>query len=209
MNAAESIPTSTDVQGPNPMEYSWARHYDPGVPLEVELPQGTVPGLLLEVTARSPGSEALVFFGKTVTYQDLQDQVRRLARAFRNLGLGPGERLAILLPNCPQMVTAYHAVLSLGSVAVLLNPLLSPPEIAYKFNDSGSRMLVVLDHFLPRVEEVADEVHLEQVVVTSLPEALPWPLSWLYPFKARYQGLASGFTPGPGRHRREEHLDIP
>jgi long-chain acyl-CoA synthetase len=188
------------------MSFPWARHYDPGVPLEAEFPQATIPDLLFEAAARNPGAPALVFFGKTTTYGQLLDQVQRLARAFSNLGLEPGERLAVLLPNCPQLVAAYHAVLSLGGVAVLLNPLLSPPEIAYKFNDSGSRMLVVLDHFLPLVEEVADEVHLEQVVVTSLPEALPWPLSWLYNFKARYQGLASGFTPGPGRHRWRDLL---
>ena len=188
------------------MEYPWARQYDPGVPLEVELPQETVPGLLLEVTARSPGSEALVFFGKTVTYQDLLDQVRRLARAFRNLGLGPGERLAILLPNCPQMVSAYHAVLALGGVAVLLNPLLSPNEIAYQLNDSDSRVLVVLDHFLPKVEEAGEQVSLEHLVITCLAEALPWPLSWLYPIKAWRQGLARGFTPGPGRHRWRDLL---
>jgi len=188
------------------MEYSWARHYDPGVPLEVEIPQDTVPGLLLEVTARSPGSLALVFFGKTITYQDLLDQVRRLARAFRNLGLKPGERLAILLPNCPQMVMAYHAVLSLGGVAVLLNPLLSPKELAYQINDSGSRSLVVLDHLLPKVEEAGEQINLEHLVITGLAEALPWPLSWLYPIKAWRQGLARGFTPGPGRHRWRDLL---
>jgi long-chain acyl-CoA synthetase len=188
------------------MSFPWARHYDPGVPLEAEFPQATIPDLLLDATARNPAAPALVFFGKTTIYGQLLDQVQRLARAFRNLGLEPGERLAVMLPNCPQLVAAYHAVLSLGGVAVFLNPLLSPSEIAHHFNDSGSRMLVVLDHFLPRVEEVADEMPLEQMVVTSMPDALPWPLSWLYPFKARLQGLARVFTPGPGRHRWRDLL---
>jgi long-chain acyl-CoA synthetase len=161
---------------------------------------------LIEATARAPGAPALVFFGKITTYGQLLDQVQRLARAFQDLGLKPGERLALLLPNCPQLAAAYHAVLSLGGVAVLLNPLLSPEEIAYQLNDSGSRMLVVLDHLLPLVEEAAPEVHLEHVVVTGLSETLPWPLSWLYPFKARRQGLATGFTPSPGRHRWRDLL---
>jgi len=191
------------------MENPWARHYDPGVPLEVEALQDTVPRLLLEVTARSSGSPALNFFGKTITYQGLLDQVRRLARAFRNLGLGPGERLAILLPNCPQLVSTYHAVLSLGGVAVLLNPLLSPKEIAYQLKDSGSRILVVLDHLLPKVEEAAEPVNLEHMVITGLAEALPWPLSWLYPLKAWRQGLARGFAAGPGRHRWQDLLATP
>ncbi len=188
------------------MSSPWAQQYDPGVPLEVALPQGTVPGLLIEATARAPEASALVFFGKITTYRRLLDQVQRLARAFQDMGLKPGERLALLLPNCPQLAAAYHAVLSLGGVAVLLNPLLSPKEIAYQLNDSGSRTLVVLDHLLPLVEEAAPEVHLEHVVVTVLSEALPWPLSWLYPFKARRQGLATGFAPGPGRHRWRDLL---
>ena len=63
----------------------------------------------------------------------------------------------------------------------------------------GRERLVVLDHFLPKVEEVRDRLNLSQIIVTSLTDVLPWPLSWLYPWKARRQGLAQGFKPGPGR----------
>ena len=181
------------------MSYPWAGHYDPGVPLEVEIPQDTVTALLLEAATRAPGAPALVFFGKITTYQQFLDQVKRLTRAFQSMGLGPGEPLAVLLPNCPQLAVTYHAILSLGGVAVLLNPLLSPKEIAHQLKDSGSRRLVVLDHLLPKVEKAAQEVGLKDIMVTGLAEVLPWPLSWLYPFKARRQGLATGFTPGPGR----------
>jgi long-chain acyl-CoA synthetase len=188
------------------MSSPWARHYDPGVPLEVEVPRATVTGLLVEAARRAPDSPALVFFGKKTSYGHLLNQVRRLARSFLDLGLGPGERLAVLLPNCPQLAVSYHAILSVGGVAVLLNPLLSPKEIAYQLKDSGCRKLVVLDHLLPKVEDAAPKVSLDRIMVTSLPEALPWPLSWLYPFKARRQGLATGFTPGPGRQRWRDLL---
>jgi long-chain acyl-CoA synthetase len=189
------------------MSRPWARHYDPGVPLEVAVPRETVPGLLVRAASQSPGAPALVFFGKKTTYGQLLDQVRRLARAFQNLGLGPGDRLAVLLPNCPQLAAAYQAILSLGGAAVLLNPLLSPAEIAYQLNDSGSRALVVLDHLLPKVEDARPEINLEHLVITGLSDALPWPLSWLYPFKARRQGLALGFTPRAGRHRWRDLLE--
>jgi long-chain acyl-CoA synthetase len=188
------------------MSSPWARHYDPGVPLEVEVSQATVTGLLVEAARRAPSSPALVFFGKKTSYGHLLDQVRRLARSFLDLGLGPGERLAVLLPNCPQLAVSYHAILSVGGVAVLLNPLLSPKEIAYQLKDSGCRKLVVLDHLLPKVADAAPEVSLERVMVTSLSEALPWPLSWLYPIKARRQGLPTGFTPGPGCQRWRDLL---
>jgi long-chain acyl-CoA synthetase len=154
---------------------------------------------LVQAATKSPGAPALIFFGKKTSYGQLLDQVRRLARALQNLGLGPGERLAVLLPNCPQLATAYHAILFLGGTAVLLNPLLSPAEIAYQLKDSESRVLVILDHLLPKLDEASDRVNLDHVVVTGLSEALPWPLSWIYPLKARRQGLATGFVPGSGR----------
>src|SRR3974377_672982 len=199
LNAAARTPTSIN-RGPLSMIYPWAGHYDPGVPLEVEIPRAAITGLLVEAARRAPEAPALVFFGKITTYATFLDQVRRLARSFQALGLGPGERLAVLLPNCPQLAAVYHAILSLGGVAVLLNPLLSPKEIAHQLKDSGSRILVVLDHLLPGVEDAAPAAHRGHLVVTSLKEALPWPLSWLYPFKARRQGLPTGFTPVPGRH---------
>jgi long-chain acyl-CoA synthetase len=188
------------------MSTPWARHYDPGVPLEVEVPRTTVTGLLVDAARRVPASTALVFFGKKTSYGRLLDQVRRLAQSLLELGLGPGEPLAVLLPNCPQLAVSYHAILSIGGVAVLLNPLLSPKEIAHQLKDSGCRKLVVLDHLLPKVEEAGKEVSLDRLMVTSLTEALPWPLSWLYPFKARRQGLATDFTPGPGRQRWRDLL---
>uniref|UniRef100_A0A7V6DNG7 Long-chain fatty acid--CoA ligase n=1 Tax=Desulfobacca acetoxidans TaxID=60893 RepID=A0A7V6DNG7_9BACT len=188
------------------MSAPWARHYDPGVPLEVEVPRATVTGLLLEAARRIPASPALVFFGKKTSYGDLLDQVRRLARSFLDLGLGPGERLALLLPNCPQLAVSYHAILSVGGVAVPLNPLLSPEEIVFQLKDSGCRKLVVLDHLLPKVEDAALKVGLDRIMVTSLSEALPWPLSWLYPCKARRQGLPIGFQSGPGRQRWRDLL---
>lgn len=186
------------------MSQPWARHYDQGVPLEVDLPQTTITGLLQEAGERAGNLPALQFFGKITTYGDLLKQVQRLARALRDLGLAPGDRLAVLLPNCPQLVVAYHAALYLGAVAVLLNPLLSPPEISLQLRDSDSRLLVVLDHLLPKVEE--NQTRLSRMVVTSLADALPWPLSWLYPLKAWRQGLAQGFAPGPGRYRWRDLL---
>ncbi len=181
------------------MPLPWARQYDPGVPLSVGPATTSIPWLLLHAAAQTPQAPALDFFGRTFSYRQLSELAARLARAFKDQGLSPGERLAILLPNCPQFVVAYHAALRLGAVVVPLNPLLSARELAYQLNDSGARRLVVLDHFLPKVEEARGKPDLTHLLVTSLPDALPWPLSWLYSLKARRQGLARGFKPAPGR----------
>jgi long-chain acyl-CoA synthetase len=189
--------------------FPWVRQYDPGVPLEVEPVTEPLPALLLKAAAQSPQTRALAFFGKHLSYAQLAEQTARLAQAWRNLGLAPGERLAIYLPNCPQLVVAYHATLRLGGVAVLLNPLLSPKELLYQLKDSGARYLLILDHFLPKVEEALHKIDLTHLIITGLTDALPWPLNWLYPLKARRQGMVCGFKPGPGRYAWRELLKTP
>jgi long-chain acyl-CoA synthetase len=191
------------------MTFPWARHYDPGVPLTVGPVTTSLPRLLLQAAEQSPQAPALVFFGRTTTYGELNAHTASLASALQNLGLAPGERLGIFLPNCPQLVMAYNAALRLGAVAVMLNPLLGPKELAHQLADSGAQRLVLLDHFLPRLTEIGAQVDLTHIIITSLAEALPWPLSWLYPFKARRDGLATGFEPGPNRYSFRELLKHP
>jgi long-chain acyl-CoA synthetase len=181
------------------MTFPWVGHYDPGVPGEIGPVSGTLPQLLLQAALKSPQSPALAFWGRTLTYGVLSEETARLAQAFRSLGVAPGERVAFLLPNCPQLVMTFHAALRLGAVAVPLNPLLSPKELNYQLTDSGARWLVALDHLWPKVAETRARTNLDQVIVTGLADYLPWPLNWLYPLKARRQGLATGFKPGPGR----------
>jgi long-chain acyl-CoA synthetase len=191
------------------MTLPWVKNYDPGVPLTVGPVTTSLPSLLSNAAARSPQAPALVFFGKSITYEALDAQVASLANALHELGLGPGDRFGIFLPNTPQLVVAYHAALRLGAVAVMLNPLLSAQEVGHQLADSGARHLVLLDHFLPRLEASRDRVDLAHTIITSLTDTLPWPLKWLYPFKAWKEGLAVGFEPGPGRHAWRELLRSP
>ena len=184
---------------PSYMTFAWVRNYDPGVPGEVGPVTTSLPWMLLQAAEKSPQAPALVFFGKTLTYAQLGEQTARLAQALKDLGLAPGERLGILLPNCPQLVVAYQAALRLGAIVVLLNPLLSAKELSHQLKDSDTRWLVVLDHFLPKVAELPNRLDLARLLITGLPDYLSWPRSRLYPLKARRQGLVNGFEPGPGR----------
>ncbi len=180
------------------MGYPWLHHYDAGVPAQVEPPNRALPWLLWDTAHRSPHLPALTFFGRVTTYGRFRDQAARLAQGLKELGLQPGERFAIMLPNCPQLAVAYYAALALGAVVVLINPLNSPTEVRYQLEDSGAAMLLVLDHLLPKVQGALHDGLVRKIIVTSLAEALPWPLSWLYPLKAWRQGLPRGYPPGPG-----------
>lgn len=153
------------------MTFPWSRHYDPGVPLTVGPVTTSLPRLLLQAAEQSPRAPALVFFGRTVTYGELNQQTASLAGALKNLGLAPGERLAIFLPNCPQLVITYHAALRLRAAVVMLNPLLSAKELGYQLADSGARRLVLLDHFLPRLAEIRSQVDLTHTIITSLAQS--------------------------------------
>ena len=91
------------------MTFPWVEHYDPKVPAEIGAVSGTLSQLLLDAAAKSPKSPALAFFGRTISYGDLAGQAARLSRAFQNLGVAPGERLAFLLPNCPLVLQSIPA----------------------------------------------------------------------------------------------------
>jgi long-chain acyl-CoA synthetase len=191
------------------MTFPWVGNYDQGVPPEIGPVTESLPWLLIQAAEKSPRAPALAFLGRIFTYAELHEDTSRLAQAFQNLGLSPGERLGLLLPNCPQLVMAYHAALRLGAVVVFFNPLLSPHELVHQLRDSGARRLVVLDHLLPKVEEAQSHVDLSHLIVTSLADYLPWPLRWLYPLKARRQGLPTGFRPAPGRYPWRHLLQQP
>jgi long-chain acyl-CoA synthetase len=191
------------------MTSPWAEQYDPGVPLTVGPVTNSLPWLLLNAAERSPQAPALVFFGRTISYGELNTQTACLTNALKNLGLAKGERVGIFLPNSPQLVIAYHAILRLGMVVVMLNPLLSAKELGQQLADSGARGLVLLDHFLPKLMEIRGQVELTHIIVTSLMDNLPWPLKWLYPFKARRDGLPMGFEPAPDYYSWRELLKHP
>jgi long-chain acyl-CoA synthetase len=188
------------------MTLPWAQHYDPGVPLTVGPVTTSLPSLLVHAAERSPQAPALAFFGRILTYGELNTLTSRLAHALMNLGLAKGARVGIFLPNTPQLVIAYHAVLRLGAVVVMLNPLISAKELGHQLADSGAKWLVVLDHFLPKLQEIKEQADLTQIIITSLTDSLPWPLKWLYPFKAWRDGQSLGFEPAVGNYPWRELL---
>jgi long-chain acyl-CoA synthetase len=171
------------------MEKTWHRFYDKGVPFEVDLPKDPLP-VRLEKTAQDfPQVIATEFQGARLTYQQLDDQVHTFAASLGSLGVKPGDRVAIMLPNCPQTIIAYYSVLSLGAVVVMTNPMYVEREMMQQFDDSGAKVLVTLDHLFPRLEKAWEETALEHLIITSIRDYLPFPLNLLYPFKAKKQKL--------------------
>src|ERR1051325_10200103 len=112
--------------------------------------------LLSEIIARGaqefPQNIALIFRDQETTYGEMAVAVQRLAAGFLALGLKEGDKIAILLPNCPPFVYAYYAAAQIGVVAVPANPLLKPAELAYIWKDSGVRLAITAGPLIPVVE---------------------------------------------------------
>lgn len=151
----------------------WADSYAPGVPLRLDHPDRSLVDQLELTVARHGTRPALDFLGHTTTYAGLAEQVERVAAGLRRLGVGRGDPVALLMPNCPQHVVTFFAVLRLGAVVVEHNPLYTAEELRAPFRDHGARVAVVWDKAAPVVEALRAGSALEHVVAVDLTAALP------------------------------------
>jgi long-chain acyl-CoA synthetase len=174
---------------PNPLlRRPWQAHYDQGVPHQLIYPEAPVFALLEGAAKRFPQRVALEFLGLELSYAQLLEAARRFANALVALGVLPGDRVAIMLPNTPQFVIAFYGTLMAGAVAVNTSPLYVAPELASQLKDAGAETLVVLDLFYPRYLAIEAEVPLKRVIITGIQDFLPFPKNMLYPVKARRDG---------------------
>ncbi|HTO98868.1 MAG TPA: AMP-binding protein [Myxococcales bacterium] len=168
------------------MEPIWKKHWPPNVDEKsIRLPEEPLPVILARQAKLVPERPAIHFYGRAVTFAELDSSVGRLAGFFKSRGLAPGDRVAIFLENSPQFAIAYYATLRAGGIAVCLNPMHKALELVHEFEDSGARALVTSDDAYPVVEPIRGQTKLETVVLTAyrdfLPEepALPPPPSFL------------------------------
>lgn len=171
------------------MDRIWHESYDPGVPRSSAYPATSLPALFEQTARLVPESLATDFFGAKLTYRQLWDNVSRMANGLRALGIGPGAKVAVMLPNCPQAVIAYHAALRLGAVVIMTNPLYVERELTHQWTDSEAEFLFVLDHLYPKAQKVVPRTRIRTVIVTGINEYLPLHLKYLYPLKARFKKL--------------------
>ncbi|TMA13485.1 MAG: AMP-dependent synthetase, partial [Deltaproteobacteria bacterium] len=149
----------------------WVKFYQPGVPPSVEFQARPVFQLFDEAAARWPGRDALVFYGRGITYRELSDAIDRLSCALAELGVRKGDRVAIYLVNSPQFVIAYFAALKCGAAVTSISPLYTSHEVRYQLEDSGARVVVCQDLLYEKVAKCG--APLDAVVVTSVGEFLP------------------------------------
>ena len=149
----------------------WHKFYDEGVPKEVDFEDTTLPQFLERAVERHGHRPALIFFNARLSYRQLKDQVDRLATALAGMGVGRDSRVALQMPNLPQMVIGYYAILSLGAKAVPTNPLYTPREIEHQWRDAGCSVAMVADFIYEgRIKQIRDQLPIDHYIIVSIPE---------------------------------------
>jgi acyl-CoA synthetase (AMP-forming)/AMP-acid ligase II len=153
-------------------EKRWYKVWPPWLPktLEVEKP---ISEYLREWAQMTPGRIALSFYGRDITYQELDGMIDQFAWALVNLGVQKGDRIALYMENCPQFVISYFAIHRVGGVVVPFNPMFKHAELEYEMNDAQAETLIALDYLYPEVAKIRDRVQLRNVILTSLIDYLP------------------------------------
>lgn len=168
------------------MEKQWLSQYTDSIQTVVEVPVVPVYRVLEETTERYGGQDAVSFYGRTLTYKQVLGMARAFAGAIQEQGVQKGDRIAIMLPNCPQYIVAYYGILLAGAVVTQVNPMLMERELTHILQDSGARMVVAYAPLSGRVQAVQGETDVETVIsVVLTPEEAA--LSQGVPFEAFMQ----------------------
>lgn len=149
------------------MEKPWLKHVAEGNPKEINIPEMSLPELFNESVRKYSSKTAVNFFGKTYSYEQLNALIKNVAASLKNSGVKKGDRVALMLPNCPQYPISYYAALLCGATIVQINPMYKSTELLYVLEDSESTVLIVHDNLLPVVEEVMDETSISTLLPVS------------------------------------------
>ncbi|MFP4308251.1 MAG: long-chain-fatty-acid--CoA ligase, partial [Desulfococcaceae bacterium] len=179
----------------------WLGAYAPGVQPECAYETTTLPEFLNRSKENFGDRMALNFQGYKATYRELSDMVDRFAAALHSFGVGKGDAVAILLPNLIPCVAAYYAVMKIGAVTVMNNPLYSDRELEHQFNDSGAKVLITLDLLGNRMIDLRPKTQIRQIVYTSIGDYLPFPKNLLFPLVGKRKKLAASVKPAENVYR--------
>ncbi|MEI3866884.1 long-chain-fatty-acid--CoA ligase [Microbacterium sp. CCNWLW134] len=152
----------------------WIASYAEGVPSDLPEVTGSLVDIIDTAARENPDAPALEFFGRETTYRQLHAQIIAAAEGLRRRGVKAGDAVAIVLPNCPQHIVAFYAVLRLGAVVVEHNPLYTARELRTQFQDHGARHAIVWSKVVDTVRAFPDDLGIQTLVSVEIRRAMPW-----------------------------------
>ncbi len=176
----------------------WLAHYDPGVPATLSpYPDRTLVDYIADAARTAPGSPALLFKGAKVTYGELDRLSDACAAAFTALGVTRGDRVGLLLPNCPQFFIAQFGAWKIGAIVAPLNPIYTENELEGPLRDHGIETVVTMTRFYQRVKNVQKKAGVRRVIATNIKEYFPPLLRVLFTlFREKKDGDRITLKPG-------------
>jgi len=159
----------------------WHKSYAPGVKKALEYEKVTLSQALTRSAEKFPNHTALNYMGKKITYRELNELVNRFARALIDMGVKPEDKIAVCLPNIPQVIISNLAILRIGAVAVQNNPLYTERELEYQLNDSDSKLMITLTLLIPRIQKIKPNTQINKIIGCHINTYLPFPKKQLFP----------------------------
>jgi len=160
----------------------WHKSYAPGVKKALEYEKITLSQALTRSAQNFPDHTALNYMGKKITFKELDGLVNAFARALQEMGIRPGDKVALCLPNIPQAIIANYAVFRIGAVTVQNNPLYTERELQYQLSDSDSRIIITLTLLIPRIQKIKSATRIEKIIGCHINTYLPFPKKQLFPY---------------------------
>ncbi|NHI94916.1 MAG: hypothetical protein EAX96_20675, partial [Candidatus Lokiarchaeota archaeon] len=153
----------------------WKDFLPPGISLELDIPEDKCLRDLFEEGAKLYGNQIAINFylKKEYTFQELNDLTYRFAHGLLNLGVKKGDVIAIWLPNSPQFSIAYFAALSIGAIVTALSPLFVAREAVHQINDSGAKILIMIDRFFRQYKKMREEIKIEILILSNIEGDVP------------------------------------
>ncbi len=144
-------------------------------------PKTTLPELLEQTAAKSPGHTALIYFGAKISYAQLLNHVNRLAAGLQAIGVKKGDRVALMMPNCPQFVISYFGALRAGAIVTATSSMYTSREIAHQWNDAGATVVIADRRLYPTIKAALPQLKsVRHIVLTGLRQYYPHHLEELY-----------------------------
>ncbi len=171
--------------------YPWLDAYDEGVPHRLDYEEVLLHDFLRNSAAQFPEKMAVQFQGFEMNYRELDHMIDVFASVLHEFGITKGDRVAILLPNTIPCVVAYYATLRIGAIAVMNCPLYSDRELLHQFTNSGAKLLITLDLLGNRMIDLRAQTQINQIIITSIGDYLPFPQNYLFPLVAKRKKLSA------------------
>ncbi|HPG39808.1 MAG TPA: long-chain fatty acid--CoA ligase [bacterium] len=168
-------------------EALWLKNYEASVPKTLDIPDMNLFSLLTESVQKQPEKLALVYFGHKITYRHLNSLVTRFASGLKSLNVNKGDRVIIALPNIPQFIIAYWAVLQLGAINVLINPLLAERELEFQMRNCGAKVAILFDRIVPRIKKIIYELDLAHIIIAGIESYMPFFLNVALQIKKKFE----------------------